>query len=185
MTLNSGEKMKTSLVPPEYIRHIYPEIEKFLDRLVPVTNGRFERIDLVHDMLIQRENLWIITDDEEYIVGIVMTEIMYYPRKRILGIQYCAGDKLDDWMDSTLEILENWAVDNDCKAMELTGRKGWVKKLKLQSWEEEFVVVKKDKLEKTILSLVKSENKDGKGKEQSTPTGSTKRHNRNLSEQTA
>ena len=81
MTLNSGEKMKTSLVPPEYIRHIYPEIEKFLDRLVPVTNGRFERIDLVHDMLIQRENLWIITDDEEYIVGIVMTEIMYYPRK--------------------------------------------------------------------------------------------------------
>ena len=184
MTLNSGEKMKTSLVPPEYIRHIYPEIEKFLDRLVPVTNGRFERIDLVHDMLIQRENLWIITDDEEYIVGIVMTEIMYYPRKRILAIQYCAGDKLDDWMDSTLEILENWAVDNDCKAMELTGRRGWVKKLKLQSWEEEFVVVKKDKLEKTKLSLVKSENKDGQRKQQ-TPTGYTKRHNRNLSEQTA
>ena len=43
-----------------------------------------------------------------------------------------------------------------------------------------------DKLEKTKLSLVKSENKDGKGKQkQSTPASYTKRGDDHLSEQTA
>tara|TARA_R100001244_G_scaffold57877_1_gene48956 strand:+ start:871 stop:1419 length:549 start_codon:yes stop_codon:yes gene_type:complete len=181
--------IQASVVPPEYIRHIYPKVEGFLDRLVPTTNGRFEKIDLLHDMLTGRENLWVVVeeeDNEENIIGIVITEVMHYPRKRMLAIQYCSGDRLDEWMDNTLEILENWALDNDCEGMELTGRKGWVKKLKLQQWKEEFVVVKKDKLERTKLSLVKSEKKDGKEKrKQPASKGDSKRHNRNLSEQTA
>ena len=178
--------MQSSLVPPEYIRSIYPEIERFLDKLIPITNGRFIKIDLLHDLLIGKQHLWIVTDDEEYIVGMVMTEVLHYPRKRILGIQYCAGEKLNEWMDSTLEILENWALDNECEAMELTGRKGWVKKLALQEWKQEYVVVKKDNLKKTKLSLVKSEEKDGKGKQkQSASTGDSKRRNANLSKQTA
>ena len=87
-------------------------------------------------------------------------------------------------MDSTLEILENWALDNECEAMELTGRKGWVKKLALQEWKQEFVVVRKDNLKRTKLTLVKSEKEDGKRIEQ-TATGSTKRSDRDLSKQTA
>jgi len=178
--------MQTSLVPPDYISSIYSEIEPFLDKLVPVTNGRFIQIDMLHDLLTGKEHLWIVTDDEEYIVGIVMTEVLHYPRKKILGVQYCSGDNLHDWMDSTLEILENWALDNECESMELTGRRGWVKKLALQEWKEEFVVVRKDNLTKTKLSLVKSEKKDGKEKrKQPASKGDSKRHNRNLSEQTA
>ena len=177
--------IQSSIVPPDYIRAIYPEIEKYFDKLVPITNGRYIKIDLLHDLLTGKQHLWIITDDEEYIIGIVMTEVLHYPRKKILGIQYCSGERLNEWMDSTLEMLENWALDNECEAMELTGRKGWVKKLALQEWKQEFVVVRKDNLKRTKLTLVKSEKEDGKGKKQSTATGSTKRNDRDLSKQTA
>jgi len=163
--------MDVYLVPPEYVRQVYPNIDEFMDRLVPTTHGRFDKVDILHDMLTAKEHLWVVVkEDQETIVGIILTEITVYPRKRMLSIQYAAGDELDKWMIEALRVLENWAVDNECTGMEITGRRGWVKKLKLHEWEEEFVVVKKEKT-------------DGqkKRRKQSTSTGRVK----NLSKQTA
>jgi hypothetical protein len=33
--------MKVYLVPQEHITHIYPDIEKYVDRMVPTAYGRF------------------------------------------------------------------------------------------------------------------------------------------------
>ena len=38
--------MKVYLVPQEYVRDIYPKIEEYIDRVVPTSNGRFDKIDL-------------------------------------------------------------------------------------------------------------------------------------------
>ena len=176
--------MKIYLIPPDNVRHIFPEIELYLDRLVPTTNGRYSKVDILHDMLTARESLWVIVaEDDKTIIGIILTEITIYPRKRMLSIQYAAGDQLDEWMEEALRTLENWAVDNDCTGMEITGRRGWVKKLKLHKWEEEFVVVKKEDLKKIELKIVKSEKTDGqkKRRKQPTSTGRVK----NISKQTA
>jgi hypothetical protein len=86
-------------------------------------------------------------------------------------------------MVEALRVLENWAVDNECTAMEITGRRGWVKKLKLHEWEEEFVVVKKEGLKKAELKIVESEKTDGQKKRRN-PSNSTGRV-KNLSKQTA
>jgi len=85
-------------------------------------------------------------------------------------------------MEEALRTLENWAVDNNCTGMEITGRRGWVKKLKLHKWEEEFVVVKKEDLKKVELKIIESEKTDGQEKrKQPASTGRVK----NISKQTA
>ena len=170
--------MKVYLIPTEYITNIYPDIEKFVDRLVPTTHGRFDKIDILNDLLLNKESLWTIVDEDNdnNIIGIIFTEITIYPRTKMLSIQYAAGDQLDEWMEESLTTLENWAVDNECTSMEITGRRGWVRKLKLHNWEEEFVIVKKDNLKKDNLKIVSSEKKNGKEKrrKQSASTGRVK-----------
>ena len=177
--------MKVYLVPQEYITQIYPNIEKYIDRMVPTAYGRFEKIDLVNDILTGKATLWTVMDEEDdnKIYGVIFTELSYYPRQKMLSISFAAGDNLESWIDESLEVLENWAVDNECVAMEITGRRGWVKKLKSHNWQEEFVIVKKDNLKKNTLKVVDTEKKDGKEKrrKQSTSTGRVK----DISEQTA
>ena len=154
--------MKVYLVPQEHITQIYPDIEKYVDRMVPTAYGRFEKIDLVNDILSGKATLWVIMDEEDdnKLYGIIFTEWSYYPRKKMLSISFAAGDKLDSWIEESLKVLENWAVDNDCDAMEITGRKGWVKKLKDYDWKQEFIIVKKENLKKRTLEVVKTEKKE-------------------------
>jgi|TARA_R100000329_G_scaffold151479_1_gene147848 hypothetical protein len=165
--------MKVYLVPQEYVRDIYPKIEEYIDRVVPTSNGRFDKIDLLHDIIVGKATLWTVVDEEEdnKIYGIIFTEITSYPRRKFLSITFASGDRLDEWMDESLKVLENWAVDNECESMEITGRKGWVKKLKPHDWEEEFVIIKKQNLKKNNLEVVKTEKDNGKeSRKQSTPT---------------
>ena len=105
--------MNVYLIPPEYVKEVYSDIEKHLERLVPTTNGRFEKIDILHDLLVGIENLWVVVEEDETIpVGIIITQVSHYPRKSMLSIQYAAGDRLDEWIDEGLQTMENWAVDN-------------------------------------------------------------------------
>ena len=177
--------MKVYLVPQEYITQIYPDIDKYIDKLVPTSHGRFEKIDLVNDILTGRASLWTVVDEEDNnkVYGIIFTELSNYPRKKMLSISFASGDNLESWIEESLEVLENWAVDNDCVAMEITGRRGWVKKLQSHNWQEEFVIVKKENLKKSTLKIVDTEKENGKEKrrKQSASTGRVK----DISESTA
>ena len=88
--------MKVYLVPQEHITQIYPDIEKYVDRMVPTAYGRFEKIDLVNDILSGKATLWVIMDEEDdnKLYGIIFTEWSYYPRKKMLSISFAAGDNL-------------------------------------------------------------------------------------------
>ena len=105
---------------------------------MPTSHGRFEKIDLVNDILTNRASLWTVVDEEDNnkVYGIIFTELSNYPRKKMLSISFASGDNLESWIEESLEVLENWAVDNDCVAMEITGRRGWVKKLQSHNWQE-------------------------------------------------
>jgi hypothetical protein len=171
--------MNVYLIPPEYVKEVYSDIEKHLERLVPTTNGRFEKIDILHDLLVGIENLWVVVEEDETVpLGIIITQVSHYPRKSMLSIQYAAGDRLDEWIDEGLQTMENWAVDNGCTGMEITGRRGWVRKLKLYDWEEEFVIVKREDLKKNNLKVIEKETTDGKEKRRkSATTGNNHRNN--------
>ena len=53
-----------------------------------------------------------------------------YPQKKVCRIVTLGGQGMDEWVEQTLEILEEWSIEQDCDAMETVCRKGFVKKLK-------------------------------------------------------
>ena len=135
-----------SMVPPQMLGGVWRKSERLIDKLQRVSHGRFENQDILHELFSGKQQFWAVWDGEIDglpIIGVVITEIMAYPRKRILCIQYCAGDRLNEWMSDILELLEEWAKTCDCDGLELTGRRGWVRTLQPEGWKEEYVVVSK------------------------------------------
>jgi hypothetical protein len=68
-----------------------------------------------------------IAFDEETFKGAVVTNIMNYPQKKILCMQFCGGEELKLWKQPMLDLLKRFARDLGCEGIESTGRPGWAK----------------------------------------------------------
>lgn len=74
--------------------------------------------------------------------GCVVTELVKYPRKKVLNL-FLAGGDLDQIL-SMSEDGEKWAKSEGCAAMVMTGRHGWKKSLSSRDWTEAYVTFWKE-----------------------------------------
>lgn len=115
-----------SLIPPQYVDSCWGKVEKFVDKAAEYTYGRYTTgniYDLVKDGDYQ---LWVAIDGNEF-KGAVITNIITYPQRKLLGLQFCGGEELSSWKEPMLDILKRFAKDVGCEGLESTGRPGWAK----------------------------------------------------------
>ena len=74
--------------------------------------------------------------------GCAVTEIVNYPRKKVLHI-FLAGGEMQQIIDMDDSAVE-FAKMNGCTGMSIAGRKGWKRVLKDKGYEETFTVLGKD-----------------------------------------
>ncbi len=74
--------------------------------------------------------------------GCAVTEIVNYPRKKVLHI-FLAGGEMEQIIDMDDSAVE-FAKMNGCTGMSIAGRKGWKRVLKDKGYEETFTVLGKD-----------------------------------------
>ena len=60
---------------------------------------------------------------------ILITEIPIYPGEKVLQVFLVAGKLPEDWK-LVLGKLEQWAADLGCAAVQVCGRRGWLRKLR-------------------------------------------------------
>jgi hypothetical protein len=121
--------MIVTAVLPEDIENVWSYIEDYMRGAAKYTHGRFEVEDIKNDLTKNRiQQLWIAYDDKVY--GAVITEIMEYPRMRVLVMHFTGGVELPKWKADMLELLQRFARDNGCKTIESIGRAGWKKVFK-------------------------------------------------------
>ena len=65
--------------------------------------------------------------------GCIVTEIVVYPRKKIINI-FLAGGELDQILDMNDDVRA-WAKAHGCTGATMTGRVGWKKPLKPLGWK--------------------------------------------------
>jgi len=70
---------------------------------------------------------WVAHEDGE-IVAAAVTEILVYPKRKVLGIPYLGARKqtIRGWKKFD-KVLREFAKENDCSAWRGGGREGWVK----------------------------------------------------------
>ena len=116
------------IIPREKARELWPFIEDYCNDLAALTNGCF----LAEDFLAEIERgelvLWAAYDiDRSEIVGIAMTELANYPRRKCCRVTNIAGKDMRDWIYPMRDAIEEYAKRNGATIIEANVRKGWLK----------------------------------------------------------
>lgn len=124
-----AEDVKVTAVPPEHVVDMWPKVSHYVADAVQHTHGRFETDDVLDMILDESHTLWVAYENR-HVKGAVVTTIMEYPRRRLLGCPFVTGEEFPSWKGPMLEMLQRWAIDNGCEGIESTARLGWARVFK-------------------------------------------------------
>ena len=133
--------MQVTWVPTEHIEFVWPNIREYMMGAAEFTFGRFTAEDIKNELLRRQgeQQLWIAFEDKDNYYGAVVTEVYQYPQMRALIMHFTGGKQLPKWKTPMLKILQQFAADNECDAIESYGRPGWAKVFKKDGYEQRFI----------------------------------------------
>ena len=109
---------------------------EWIESALAFSGGTHEFSDIVEGIHSLRYQFWAAER------GCAVTEIIVYPRKRVLHV-FLAGGEMDQILDMESSAAE-FARQQNCHGMSLAGRKGWSKVLKDYGWNEAFTTLSKE-----------------------------------------
>ena len=70
-----------------------------------------------------------------------VTEIVLYPRKKVLHVFLAAGD-LDQITDA-IDAVAAWGIQQGCESLTMNGRHGWKRVLDKKGWKPIMTVMER------------------------------------------
>ena len=135
-----GYNCEVGSVPPTQVPHIWEKVHEHLLRMAPHSEGELEPEDFFEALTEGEMQLWVAIENKD-IVASMVTQVVPYPRKRVLRIISIGGDGMDRWIEQ-LPMVEEWALSMGCTSLECWGRRGWLKVLK--DWKCSYHIITKD-----------------------------------------
>ena len=129
--------MQVSVVLPEHIEAVWPQIKEYLHGAAEYTFGRYTVDDIKKGLYDKPQHLWIAFEDTK-IFGAVVTEVFDYPQLKALVMHFTGGIDLPKWKDQMLKLLQQYAKDHQCDIIESYGRRGWGNVFKNDGYKERF-----------------------------------------------
>lgn len=133
--------MQVTWVPTEHVEFVWPNIREYMMGAAEYTFGRFTAFDIKSELIRRgdEQQLWVAFEDKNNYYGAVVTEIFDYPQTRALVMHFTGGKQLPKWKKPMLNILKEFARENDCNIIESYGRPGWGKVFKKDGYEQKFI----------------------------------------------
>ena len=135
--------MKITLVPPEDVFQVWPDIRGYLEPAVETSHGRWTLEHLLAVLYNGRSQLWIAFDDEG-IWGALTTEITNYPAKRCLSMHFLGGVEFEAWYPAMLDYVTEHGKAVGCDSIEGTARFGFWKFLKRDGFSKTSAFYEKE-----------------------------------------
>lgn len=108
----------------------------WIESALEYSGGTHDYMNIVDGVLSGHMQLWMGES------GCAVTEIMVYPKRKILHVFLAAGDmeQILDFEESAIEFGKM----NGCDGMSIAGRPGWQKILGKRGWDVAFVNLSKE-----------------------------------------
>ena len=141
-TEQAGTNCKVVLIQPGDLEVVWDEVVPLIEAALKHSEGEVIPEDLVKPIKTGKMQLWVALSDG--VIAAMITEIVVYPRKRVLRVITIAGKDghgMSKWY-GFLPLVEGFALSNNCSSLEAWTRKGMAKKL--TDWEHKYMVITKD-----------------------------------------
>lgn len=130
------------LVPTEEVGFVWPSVAPILSAAVERDEGRRSLQSVLRQLVNDQNQLWVVSDIDP--IGGVVTAILHYPHKRVLKVEWLAGDRFNEW-SHLISVLKDFARSSGCCAVEIAGRPGVVKVMQqfgfeVTGWEARSLV---------------------------------------------
>ena len=120
---------------------VWERVVGHLKRAIDANPGGYD-INGIYDALADSTmQLWAVYEGKELIAALA-TEIVDHPHARVCIFRLAGGSEIDAWIGPVEQAVGGWAKRMGCKALSLTGRRGWEKAL--PHWNFGGVILKKD-----------------------------------------
>ena len=136
----SGRSCKIFLLEAEDIDLVWDDVVPLIEKALQHAEGELVPDDIKKHLDKGDLRLWIALEGKETIAAMV-TEVIQYPRKKIVRVITLAGRNMDMWYDF-LPMIEGYAIRNGCSSLEAWSRKGMARKLK--DWKHSYDIITKD-----------------------------------------
>lgn len=135
-----GKSYKISVINKNEVEAVWPHVVEHLERAVAFSDGELKTEDFLSFLLAEEMQLWVAVGDRECVAAMV-TQIIVYPRKKILRVIAIGGRDMKIWMQN-IDMLENYALAMGCTELEAWTKRGFLRVLK--DWKMSHIVIKKD-----------------------------------------
>lgn len=133
-------KIEVSIVPTEHIDTFWRQIEPLLKPAADRSHGRY-LVEDIYDSIIQYDSQCWVAHHSGIIVGAAVSHQVFYPRKTVLVVAFWGGaEPLEDWGEALLNIIQRYAKEIGCDAVEAQARMGWSKRIKDYGYKKAFDV---------------------------------------------
>mgnify|MGYP003140780473 CR=1 FL=1 len=135
-----SRRCQVALVEAEDVGMVWGEVSPLIEKALLHAEGELVPEDIKKHLDKGDLRLWVALENKDIIAAMV-TEIIQYPRKKIVRIITLAGKDMSMWYDF-LPMIEGYAIRNNCSSLEAWTRKGMTRKLK--DWKHSYDIITKD-----------------------------------------
>jgi len=139
--------MKIVRIPTSNLDEVWVLVKKDIANALTYS-GDNHNAQFVLDTLRKEEmQLWIIWDKDkpttkEKYFGVVVTELIKRTLRKVCHVFIVTGNQRQKWIP-LIQVLEEFAKENECDGMELIARPGWQKVLQNYKYKRTHVVLEK------------------------------------------
>ena len=123
-------------VPQEDLHIVWNEVEPLIKKALDDT---YTARDILDGLVKNAFQLFISWEDK--VESAVITEVIQYPQKKVCRYFLAGGSNINNWLEPIQQEIEKFAKYNQCDAIEIAGRKGWLRKLK--GYEQKIYLMSK------------------------------------------
>jgi hypothetical protein len=111
-------------IPSAMARDVWGQALPLLATSIDMAAGRYLPEDVLQFCEAGNLQLWLIAIDNK-IVAAAVTEIVIYPRKKVVRVAFAGGSMAKQWAHALDEKLEAFGRHWGCTATEAAARRGW------------------------------------------------------------
>jgi len=101
--------------------------QPWIEAALEYSGGTHSLSDVINGITSGKMQLWPSPK------GCIVTEIVVYPRKKMLNV-FLGGGEMEQLLDMHKDVIA-WSKAQGCEAITITGRFGWKKPLTRHGWK--------------------------------------------------